>query len=252
MTVPAPDSSVDVAQHGAVLVIRLNRPAKHNAITSAMRANLISQLQWASDSADIGAIVLEGAGPSFCAGQDLKEPKRPEPRIGSAIWRREAENIAAWVNSSSVPVIAALHGAVLGRGLDIALACDLRIVAPDAKLGLPETIHGMVLSGGGMRRLARLVGEARAAHLTLTGESIDAETALAWGVATVSATREGLHDRAMELASTLASRSCESLFLARMALRGSHETSLASGAWTDTAFNVLMKHGSGHPEPGGS
>lgn len=238
-------SSTDVEghQHGRVLVVRLNRPEKHNAITASMRTALIDIFRWASKSGRIGAVVLEGAGRSFCAGQDLKEPREPENHIPSAIWRREAQNISTLIESSSIPVIAALHGAVLGRGLDIALACDIRIIAPDARLGLPETLHGMVLGGGGTRRLARLVGQARAAHIILTGEPINAKRALEWGLATVEETADHLHQRAMELAETLADRPEAALLLARMALRGSHDSSLLDGAWTDTAFNVLMKHG---------
>lgn len=236
-------TNVEGHQHGRVLVIRLNRPEKHNAITSSMRTALIDIFRWASESGRIGAVVLEGAGRSFCAGQDLKEPRKPEDHVPSAIWRREAENIATSIEYSSIPVIAALHGAVLGRGLDIALACDIRIVAPDTSLGLPEVLHGMVLGGGGTRRLARLVGQARAAHIILTGEPINAQRALEWGLATVEESADRLHQRAMELAETLADRSESALLLARMALRGSHESSLLDGAWTDTAFNVLMKHG---------
>jgi enoyl-CoA hydratase/carnithine racemase len=188
----------------------LNRPDALNSFNKALLLAVNSQLQRLESTAgeDLPrAIVLTGAGErSFCAGADLKERKTMPPEevpvfvslIGSTMTR---------IAECPVPVIAAIHGFAFGGGMEAALACDLRVVGPGAKLGLTETRLGIVPGAGGTQRLPRLVGTGRAKSLILTGRRIDADEAYRLGVAefrTDTPGREGTLDRALEVAGEVA------------------------------------------------
>lgn len=224
---------------GGVATMTFDRPAKHNALNSQMRSDLLTSLQAIGADSGVRALVLAGKGPSFCAGQDVKERKKPSESKRAALWGRERDNLGAVIASLPVPVIAALHGNVLGRGLDLAVAADLRIATPTAKLAYPEVERGMVVGGGGARRLARLIGESRAAEVLLCGTAIDGITAHQWGLVTRLAEEEQLVESALALASRLASLPATALYMAKATLRSSFEVPSSVGAWTDSALNVL-------------
>jgi enoyl-CoA hydratase/carnithine racemase len=130
----------------------------------------------------VRGIVLTGAGErAFCAGADLKERagmSEPEILEMLALYRSEL----AWLGSGRVPVLAAINGVALGGGLELALACDLRVAREGALLGLPETSLGIIPGAGGTQRLPRIVGEARAKELVLLGSRLDSEAALVAGL----------------------------------------------------------------------
>ena len=222
-----------------VVTITLNRPEKHNALDSEMRRDLIDAMARLGRDATVTALVLRGAGKSFCSGQDMREPKAAVTSRRATLWAKEQDNLARTLGELPVPVVAALHGNVIGRGLDLALAADLRLVTPMAGLCYPEVEHGMVLSGGGMRRLVRLIGESRASEMMLCGTNVDGRTAHEWGLATRVVEEDDLDNHAHDLARELASRPPLAFYLAKTAVRSAFEGSAATGAWTDTAFNVL-------------
>jgi enoyl-CoA hydratase/carnithine racemase len=241
MTVRQPATCEDliVTLADGVAEVVLNRPAKHNALSTRMRDDLAAVLAWASEEPEVRAVTLCGAGPSFCAGQDLREPRGPYPGARVALWTRVHGNLAAAVASCAVPTVAGLHGHVLGRGLDVALAADLRIAAEGTRLGYPEVDHAMVVGGGGARRLVRMVGEGRAMEMLLCARVLDAETALAWGlVAKVVPTVE-LEDEVARLARSLTARSDLVLYAAKTGVRQATDVPEDAGAWMDTLFNVL-------------
>jgi enoyl-CoA hydratase/carnithine racemase len=231
---------VAVSHEAGVATIVLTRGEKHNAITPTMRAALIEAITWASETASVRAVVLRGEGKSFCAGQDMRSSRPAEPAARIGIWRRESDNLAASIATCSVPVVAALHGSVLGRGLDIALAADLRVASEDTRLGAPEIKHGMVLGGGGARRLVRAIGEARAMEMLLCGETVEARTALAWGLVTRVVPPQQLDQEARSLASSLAALPDLAAYATRTVVRHSYDAGLQAGSWTDTALNVLL------------
>lgn len=233
------EGAVRVVVDEGVATITLDRPAKRNALTAAMQRELAEAVRTvgADDSARV--LVLRGEGRSFCAGVDIKEPKVAAPSRPRAMWQREVGNILAALTALPVPVIAAVRGHALGRGLDLVVAADLRIVAPSARLGYPEIARGMIVGGGGPRRLARLIGESRAAELLLCGTTMDSSAALECGLATRSATEEQLDEVADACARDLAKLPALALYMAKTTLRQSAEVSAAAGAWTDSAFNVL-------------
>jgi methylglutaconyl-CoA hydratase len=174
--------SVKIARRGRAAVVTLNRPDRRNALDRATVAELgrIGRELSADDA--LGAAVLTGAGDrAFCAGADLKERagmSTDDVRAMLEAYRREL----AWLGFAPFPVVAALNGAALGGGLELALGCDLRIAVPEAVLGLPETSLGIIPGAGGTQRLPRLVGYARALELILLGGRLRAEEALALGL----------------------------------------------------------------------
>src|SRR4051812_39608549 len=135
-----------------------------------------------SADASVRLCVLTGAGDkAFCAGADLKERQsmsRDQVREMLSAYRSEL----AWLASAELLTVAAINGAALGGGLELALTCDLRIAVEGATLGLPETSLGIIPGAGGTQRITRLLGEARALDLVLTGRRIDAQEALSLGL----------------------------------------------------------------------
>lgn len=154
--------------------VTLNRPKQLNAYNIQMRDELYQVLQAIEDDPDIRVTILQGAGEkAFCAGADLTEfLTAPSPIIAREV-RRQRDIWAFFLNMSQ-PLIAALHGYVLGSGIEIALCCDIRIASEDARFGLPEAGLGLIPAAGGTQTLGRTVGQAKAIEMMLTGRLIDA------------------------------------------------------------------------------
>ena len=170
---------VDVELEDAVARIFLNRPEKANALNSAMLSALAGALE-SLDLATLRVVVLAGRGRNFCGGADANELKALDPQTAPAFVTR-IHKVCSAVRALPVPVVAQLHGAVIGAGLEIAAACDLRVAAegtkfsmPEVRLGIPSVVEAALLP--------RLMGSVRAAWLVLTGEAIDARRALEWGL----------------------------------------------------------------------
>lgn len=176
------DHPVRVERRGRAALVVLDRPERLNALSrGALTALGRVGRELAGDRA-LRAIVLTGAGDkAFCAGADLKERRTMTPddvRRQLGLYRTEL----SWLDRSPVPVVAALNGVALGGGLELALLADLRVAAPHAVLGLPETTIGIIPGAGGTQRLPRVVGEARAKELILLGRRLTAAEALAIGL----------------------------------------------------------------------
>jgi methylglutaconyl-CoA hydratase len=176
------DFPVRVDQRGTVAVFTLDRPDRANALSRATLLALGKLAREAATNASIRAIVVTGAGDRvFCAGADLKERRamsENEVRAQLALYRTELGPL----DRSPKPVVAAINGAALGGGLELALCCDLRVAAAHAQLGFPETSLGIIPAAGGTQRLPRMVGLARAKELILLGRRLSADEALAWGL----------------------------------------------------------------------
>lgn len=208
---------------GPILLLTLNRPEKRNALSAALRHALLDALAADRDDPGTRVVVLRGAGDkAFAAGADIEELAArttfEQRRFISP------PHIYSAVASHPKPVLAAINGHALGAGLELAMACDLRVCAPGAKLGQPEINLGILPGGGGTQRLPRLVGVGRASRMVLTGEPIDAATALAWGL--VDDVADDAVARAKELARAMAAKSPTALRLAKEALRASEELPL--------------------------
>lgn len=171
---------LEVQREGAVARVMLDRPAKANALDSALLERLGAALEGLAGDDSLRAVVLGGHGKTFCGGADVAELRALDATTARSFIARVHRACQA-VRRLAVPVIARLHGAVVGAGLELAAACDLRIAAqgtrfamPEVRLGIPSVVEAALLP--------RLVGSGRAAWLVLTGEPIDAERALAWGL----------------------------------------------------------------------
>lgn len=196
LAVTLPPSLACDLQDG-VAVLRLTRPHKRNAIDDEMIAGIAAC--FAALPAATRAAVVHSEGAHFCAGLDLASVTGNDATAGlfhSRAWHRAFELI----EGGNVPVIAVLHGAVIGGGLELAAACHIRIAEPSAYYALPEGSRGLFVGGGGSVRLPRLIGTARMLDMMLTGRTYGAEEGLAAGFAQyLVASGSGL-ERAMAMA----------------------------------------------------
>jgi enoyl-CoA hydratase/carnithine racemase len=188
---------------GQVATITLNRPGKLNSVTQGMSDALVLAAEWANDSDDVRAIVITGAGErSFCTGSDIRQlDKYATP------WdfRNRADYCDA-LHLLRKPVIAAVNGYAFGGGLETAMACDIRIASTTASFAAPEIKLGWIGGGGMSAFLAHSIGASNAAMMLMTGDPVDADRALSWGLVSEVVAPDALLDRAAELAATIASR----------------------------------------------
>lgn len=165
-----PDLQLEI--DGDVAIVRLNRPAKRNALSDGLVLAVRDAFQGLPDT--VRAAVLDGSGDHFCAGLDLSELKERDAGAGlhhSRMWHSALEE----VQYGPVPVVAALHGAVVGGGLELASACHIRVADATTFYALPEGARGIFVGGGGAVRIPRLIGAARMTDMMLTGRVYQAE-----------------------------------------------------------------------------
>ena len=167
--------------------VTLNRPDKGNALNMSMLEQLASIVGEIASERSLRAVVIRGRGRFFCTGGDIEAWSALAPRDMGQDWVLRGIEVFDRLAALPQPVIAALSGHALGGGLELALAADLRIAVRSAKLGTPEVTLGMIAGWMGVRRLAEIVGVARARHMTLLGAPITAEQALNWGLITALA-----------------------------------------------------------------
>jgi enoyl-CoA hydratase/carnithine racemase len=191
---------VDVQTRGPACVVTLTRPAKLNAISTAMEGELCDALH-AEELRSAACIVFTGGREVFSAGADIDERRGQDPAAIVA-YCRDTGDFAERVADLPQPTVSAISGWCLGGGLELALATDFRIAHPGAQFGLPEVEIGIVPSSGGMHRLVSLLGPARAKELILLRSRVDAEGALRLGLITEIA--ENPLERSLALAERLA------------------------------------------------
>jgi enoyl-CoA hydratase len=229
-------SGVQLVRKDRVATITLNRPEKLNALNSQTVSEL-SEITGTIERDDtIRVILLTGSGDrAFSSGSDLTELKEITPLDFRR--RIEAPNI---IRRVSKPVIAMIRGYALGGGLELALACDIRIASEDAKLGFPEIRLGWLpAGGGGTQVLARLVGEGMAMKMVLSGRFITALEAKAIGLVEDVVPVDRLESETMKLAEDIAEKPVEVLRLAKEAIRASIHTNLETRLRYETALNAL-------------
>jgi enoyl-CoA hydratase/carnithine racemase len=192
-----------IETRGAIRILTLNRPEKRNALDTALSSALLEALRAADADETVRCVVLTGAGPAFCAGADLAEFKTlRDPQAGET--RAELTMQLHLAFSKMVtPVVTAINGPAMGGGAGLAIAGDIAVMAQDAKLGYPETKHGIVAAIV-MANLTRQVGRKAAFELVALGEPIDARRALALGMVNRVVSKERLMETALELAAQLA------------------------------------------------
>jgi enoyl-CoA hydratase/carnithine racemase len=213
------------ARPDGVVVLRLNRPPM-NPLSQAMLTAIGDAAADLGADASVKAVVVLGSEKALAAGADIKEfgDQDAARRIG-ATFRRAFDGLGAIPR----PVIAGIRGFALGGGMELALACDLRIAADTARLGQPEILLGIVPGAGGTQRLPRLVGPARAKELIWSGRQVKADEALAIGLVDRVVPAGELEDAAVAWASELASGAVAAMGLAKRAIDHGLDGSLARG-----------------------
>lgn len=206
-------SFISVARRERVAVVTIDNPPL-NALSNALLEELATTLAELDTGDDVGAVVLHGAGErAFVAGANIKEfpALRGAPADTDSGPARALQRLGLQIEMSRTPVVVAIHGFCLGGGLELAMACDIRLCAEDAQLGQPEIKLGLIPGGGGTQRLPRLVGQGRAMLLNTTGDFIDAATAERWGLVERVVPAESLLEEAVALAGRIASMSAVAL-----------------------------------------
>jgi enoyl-CoA hydratase/carnithine racemase len=194
-------SDIQLELRDAIAVVRLARPGKRNAISDNLILAIREVFETLPDT--VRAIVLDGEGEHFCAGLDLSELKERDAGAGlhhSRMWHAALDT----VQFGPAPVIAALHGAVVGGGLELAAACHIRVADETAFYSLPEGSRGIFVGGGGAVRIPRLIGEARMADMMFTGRVYDAKDGERIGLSQYVVPPGQAFDKAMELAERIA------------------------------------------------
>jgi enoyl-CoA hydratase/carnithine racemase len=200
------NTGVVIEQRGEGIVqIRLNRPERMNALGVDMTLALERAIS-AAIAARARVILVRGTGRAFCAGADLKE-RRTMDEPARVLHNRQINAAVDALAAAPMPTIAVINGLALGGGCEIAIACDFRIAAEEAQIGLTEARIGAIPGAGGTQRLPRLIGAARAMEMILTGEPVTAQRAAAIGLVNTVVANDALDVHAERLAGVLASRS---------------------------------------------
>lgn len=189
-----------------IAVVTLNRPEKLNALNQQTLEDLDSCFSSLAKNASVGIAILTGSGPkAFAAGADISEINHLDQSRGEA-FASYGQSVFRKIETLGKPVIAAVNGFALGGGLELAMACHIRIASENAKFGQPEVNLGLIAGYGGTQRLPRLVGLSNANYLLLTGDMIDAARAMQIGLVSEVLSPERLLDRADEIAGLIAGK----------------------------------------------
>ena len=200
-----------------VATLTLNRPTKLNAVNDAMREALAQRVQEINRDPGVRVVVVRGAGSrAFSAGSDIYETSGRTPVEKRDTVEMEAPHL---LRRCLKPVVAMIRGYALGGGLELALACDLRVASENAQFGLPEVTLGWIPGAGGTQYLPRLVGRGMAAYLLYTGERIDAAQAKAAGLVDVLVPDDALEAETARVAGLIARNRLEALVFLKSALR---------------------------------
>ena len=221
------DDRVLVENRNGYVLITLNRPDKLNAFTPIQNNSLMEALDAADENRDCRAIVLTGAGRGFCAGQDLGErnPADDTPDLGHTI-ETYFNPLVRKLRAIQLPIICAVNGVAAGAGANVALACDIVLAAKSAKFIQAFSKIGLVPDSGGTWTLTRLIGEARAKAIMLTGAPVTAETAEAWGMIWRAVDDAELMNEAHALATDLSKGATVGLGLTKMLVQAAGTNTL--------------------------
>jgi enoyl-CoA hydratase len=210
------DENILCTVENQIATITLNRPAKLNAMTPEMIQSIIEATERCNRDDNVRVVIVTGAGKkSFCAGSDIRElDTYPTP------WAfRSRPDYCDAVRKLVKPSIAAVNGYAFGGGLETAMSCDIRICSANARFAAPEIKLGWIGGGGMAVNLAHAVGPSNAALMIMTGDPIEAEKALAWGLVSEVVTSDKLMDRVREIASAIAARAPIAAETAKLNLR---------------------------------
>ena len=195
---------VRLEREGPLARLVLNRPEQRNAVSSSMLAALSAALTQLATDEEVRVVVLSGAGPDFCAGADFAELSEARASSSGVQYGEAFEEVLRAIATHPVPVIAQVHGAALGAGCQLTVACDLAVAAEDARLGIPSARLGIVINYENVERLVLAVGPKRAGEILFTGRVVSGTEAAQWGLINRAVPAEEVEARAEELALAVA------------------------------------------------
>jgi enoyl-CoA hydratase len=225
-----------------IATVTIDRPEKNNAISMDMRADFRALADELYANEAVRVVLFTGTGKTFCVGADVSTF---EPDWNTPVFRANTRLLTNFFNDLEAlekPLIAAINGTCVGGGLELALACDLRIAARSARFGLPENNLGLIPGIGGCSRLVKLVGFGRAKELVLTGEIVGADEALRYGLVTRVVDDAALAGEARALAARLAAKAPQALGLAKRVIQSSVSADLHTARTLESfGQSILIK-----------
>ena len=220
-------------------ILTINRPEKMNALSTELTNELQQVLVEIEEDKDLRVLVITGAGEkAFVAGADINELVDRDALIGRRVSRFRQE-LFSRIENLPIPVIAAVNGYALGGGLELALACNIRLSTENAKFGAPEVKLGIIPGDGGTQRLPRLVGLGRAMEMVITGDFVDAQEAHRIGLVNKVVPDEELMEATLALAQKIASRPPLAVKYAKEAVNRSQEGDTVSGYAIESYLHAL-------------
>ena len=214
---------------GSLRIITLNRPERHNAMDDSMSTLFQQLVGEALDEIESNAILIRATGKSFCSGRDTNVlGQRARDESDFHFVRRHQEGRLR-MQESTKPIIAALKGGAIGGGCELALAADIRISDTTLKMALPEILYGVLPDTGGTQMMTALIGPSRTKYMVMTGQKIDAATALEWGAVDFVVEPDELDARALAVARDIAAKPPINLAMAKEMINLMHGATIRTG-----------------------
>ena len=242
------------AQEGAVVTLTMNEPARRNPLTgNSAVADFIAAIDRIHNDRSVRAVILTGAGTAFSSGGDIKDMERQSTGEVSGMQIRQEyrvgiQRLPLALFNLEVPVIAAVNGAAIGAGMDLACMCDIRIASEHAKFAESFVKLGIIPGDGGAWLLPRLIGLSRASELSFTGEVINAKTAADWGLVSRVVPADKLMADSNELAQKIAANPPHAVRLTKRLLREAMHTRLDTLLEMAASFQALSHQTADHKE----
>jgi len=253
---PLMSAYVEVHRQGRVATLTLNRPERRNAIASQQDCDeLVAALAGLQADESLGCLLLTGAGSAFCAGGDLKAMQagggigaRDTPEATRRNYRDGVQQVIRALWECELPMVAAVNGAAIGLGCDLAACCDLRLAGRSARFASSFIQIGLVPGDGGAWSLPREIGLPAASELMLTGRTVTADTALSIGLVSRVVDDATLMDEALQLAEEIAAQPLKTLRLTKRLLREGQQLPLSAVLELSAAFQALAHQTADHQE----
>ena len=221
-------NNLTLDQHGDLAILTVSRPQSLNALSAELLIELVEAVEAVAETPEVAALIITGAGDkAFVAGADINELSRLDGVYSGRETSLSGQNVMHEIASLPFPTIAAINGYALGGGLELALACDVRVASPLSKLGFPEASLGLIPGYGGTQRLSRLIGPGRALDMMLTARQVGAEEALQMGL--INYLSESPLEKAREVAQMMTRNAPIALSLIKEAVRRGLSASLEEG-----------------------
>ena len=240
--------SLQIEREDGVLLVRLDRPERRNALDDRMQGELMDVLSKAATDREVRGVILTGSGGAFSAGGDLSRFEREWDPAEFRAHSHELTRLVLAIERLEKPVVAAINGLATGAGTQLALSCDLRVASEEARFLFREGMIGLIPSHGGCVRLVKLVGLARARDILLGGEDLSAAEAFRHGLVTCVVPPERLLEEARERLGRIFRRAPQSYGLAKRLLYLSASVDIESGLFAESLAQSLLVQSADHKE----